>query len=83
MEARTGVVVSDESWRQDEEEKIKARKEYFDRKKSSRATKVKVGDWVLIRKPVGVRVEFSGDDQNVRSVEKLAVDGAGWGLCNK
>ncbi|KAJ1131950.1 hypothetical protein NDU88_010280 [Pleurodeles waltl] len=56
MGARTGVVVSDETWRLDEEEKIKARKEYFDRRKSTRTTKVKVGDWVLIRKPVAKRL---------------------------
>ncbi|KAJ1149469.1 hypothetical protein NDU88_002277 [Pleurodeles waltl] len=52
MESRTGVVVSDGCWRQHEQEKIEARKKYFDRRKSSRVTKVEVGDWVLIRKPV-------------------------------
>ncbi|KAJ1193748.1 hypothetical protein NDU88_003044 [Pleurodeles waltl] len=63
-----GKVVPDTDWRVREEEKLLARNDNFDVKKSARATKVRVGDWVMIRKPVK-KGGFPGRSKLVRVVK--------------
>lgn len=49
-----GKGTSMDDWYVREGEKIKKRKDYFDKRMAVKETKVSVGDWVLIKAPVGM-----------------------------